>query len=308
MQPIRTESPPTGAERAAARTVERAAARHDGHPSLDEGVWRDLEAPTAESRSFVAGTIERPRGYAHLMSGNPSQGPRFVGGLAVMPADRTGTVARVLLLGLTHEVEVHGGGRLGIWVKGADDTTDALFASVGFRRAREQYEMRVPLPLTEVPQWPPGTTTRSFRCGEDEPDWLRVNNRAFGPHPEQGGWHEDTLQRRMAEPWFDPAGLLLAIAEDVLEGFCWTKVHAPPDTPDRLGEIFVIGVDPARQGTGLGRALVVAGLDHLATARGCSTGVLFVDASNGPVLALYRALGFAVHRIDRAYECEVPTA
>ena len=138
-----------------------------------------------------------------------------------------------------------------------------------------------------------------------------MNNRAFGNHPDQGGWVAETLQRRMSEPWFDPAGFLLAFDADGLAGFCWTKVHDAPDTPNapdaaaRLGEIFVIGVDPDRQGTGLGRALVVAGLEYLATVRACTTGVLYVDAASRPALALYRALGFAVHRADRAYECEV---
>ena len=136
--------------------------------------------------------------------------------------------------------------------------------------------------------WPSGITVRSFVPGEDDAAWLRVNNRAFDNHPDQGDWVEATLQRRLAEPWFDPAGFLLAFDAEGLAGFCWTKVHeGEPDGP--LGEIYVIGVDPDRQGIGLGRALTVGGLEHLSRDRHCPTGMLYVDGANPPALGLYRA-------------------
>ena len=69
----------------------------------------------------------------------------------------------------------------------------------------------------------------------------------------------------------------------------------------------MIGVDPSRQGTGLGRALVVAGLSHLAD-QGIRTGMLFVDGDNQAALRLYESLGFTTHRRDRAYEREVAPA
>jgi mycothiol synthase len=88
---------------------------------------------------------------------------------------------------------------------------------------------------------------------------------------------------------------------DGLAGFCWTKVHPPTSTDPELGEIFVVGVDPSRQGSGLGRALVVGGLAWLAE-RGVRTGMLFVDAANEEAVGLYASLGFTTARVDRAYE------
>jgi mycothiol synthase len=201
----------------------------------------------------------------------------------------------------------HGGTSATLWIPGADDATDGLLVPLGFVLVHEQFQMRVALPLQEQPRWPDGVTVRGFGEPGDEQAWLAVNNRSFANHPDQGGWVEETMRRRMAEPWFDPAGLLLAFDSAGLAGSCWTKVHPATGVEPMLGEIFVIGVDPDRQGTGLGRALVVGGLDHLAASRGCTVGILYVDAANAAALTLYESLGFTVHRTDRAYERAVPS-
>jgi mycothiol synthase len=66
----------------------------------------------------------------------------------------------------------------------------------------------------------------------------------------------------------------------------------------------VIAVDPAFHGRGLGRGLVVSGLESI-NSRGVTTAMLYVDADNTPAVTMYEDLGFRVHRTDRSYVGDV---
>ncbi len=116
---------------------------------------------------------------------------------------------------------------------GATDADDTSFAAAGMSRARELFEMRVALPIPEMPVWPAGISVRPFEAGRDEADWLRVNNLAFAGHPDQGSWTLATLESRTSQPWFDPSLFLLATDALGLAGFNWLKVHAARGTRSR---------------------------------------------------------------------------
>jgi mycothiol synthase len=313
MVEIRSAHPVAPEDLDAIRSLHAAATRADGHDALGAAVWRDLETGGQPGAAGVFATDDdRLVGYAHVMPSDNFSPPHWSAGLVVDPSRRDGPITVDLLEGIVEHVERSGTGEIVLWIFDPADADEEHTAAAQFTPSRDLLQMRVALPLDEVARWPAGITVRGFIPGTDETAWLDVNNRAFGNHPEQGGWIASTLERRIAEPWFDPDGFLLAWSGEEpprLAGFCWTKIHPPgSDNPGAgdvgLGEIFVIGVDPDHQGTGLGRALVVAGLESLA-GRGARTGLLYVDGANTPAVGLYEALGFTVHRRDRAYRREV---
>jgi mycothiol synthase len=246
-------------------------------------------------------------GYAHLDTTDKVEGAAAE--LVVHPLRRRRGLGRALVraaMEVTDETDPRG--RLRLWAHGDHPSAGALALGLGFVRARVLLQMRRSLyaPLHE-PHLPEGVALRPFRMGADDEAWVALNARAFADHPDQGRWTLHDLHVRMAEPWFDPAGFLLAVAEadGRLLGFHWTKVHGArghrqehPHEP--IGEVYVLGVDPAAHRTGLGSALTVAGLRYL-RGRGLDQAMLYVDESNARAVALYTRLGFARWSTDVSY-------
>jgi mycothiol synthase len=143
---------------------------------------------------------------------------------------------------------------------------------------------------------PEGFTLGPMRPG-DEDEWVELNARIFDRHPEQGRLTLDDLRARQAERWFDAGDvLMLRDASGHLVGYDWVKVDA--GSPE--GEVYVLGVDAALGGRGLGRLLLQAGLERLA-ARGCKQAGLYVVADNETAVRLYRSAGFLEHTVDVQY-------
>ncbi|HEX2144049.1 MAG TPA: mycothiol synthase [Glycomyces sp.] len=197
-----------------------------------------------------------------------------------------------------------------VWAHGDLPESTAFAAAHGFTRDRVLFKFSLGLegfawpsawpegtgrnwPVGEGPaaSLPEGVRLRPFRVGLDEAEWLRANAAAFAAHPEQGRWSAEDLAARLDEIWFDPDGLLVVEDAQGMLGFHWTKVE------EGVGEVYVLGVDPRAQGTGLGRTLTLAGLAHLA-AHGIQQVDLYADESNAKAVALYRSQGFAVVRTD----------
>ena len=278
----------------------------DGARPLSDHLWLDLREG---GRKGFAGVLMRDDHHDHLVAycqisrGNSSWSLDLV----VHPHHRYDSheIAPLLIDEALRIVAAEGGGHVHWWVFEPTNLHASLAREAGFEPGRRLLQMRVPLPLAGPPV---DLVVEPFRPGTDEDEWLAVNNAAFARHPEQGGWDRTVLESREREQWFDPAGFLVHRTDGAMTGFCWTKIHGEDgsldDTGRPMGEIYVIAVHPDAAGSGLGTALVRAGLAHLAS-RGVATAMLFVDEDNDRAVAMYRRLGFVPHHTEVAFVGDV---
>lgn len=237
-------------------------------------------------------------GYAHVDTTDEVAGAAAE--LVVHPRARRRGLGRTLVAAaLEVAAERDPRTRLRLWAHGDHPGAAALARCLGFTRTRVLCQLRrslfAPIPAPALPE---GVSLRPFQPGQDDAAWLELNARAFADHPEQGRWTHQDLQVRLAEPWFASDGFLLAERDSELLGFHWTKSHGSSTHQHQpIGEVYVLGVDPAAHGLGLGTALTLAGLRHLRR-QGLDQAMLYVDESNTAAVKLYTGLGFARWSVD----------
>jgi mycothiol synthase len=262
---------PDAATRSAVLQLAAAVEQADGAPPLSDQTLSHLGSPAVDH--FVVRAGDELVGYAQRDAGSAE--------IAAAPPVLDELIDAVVRPGLL------------VWSHGRHSRLTAPLEARGYERVRELHQLRRPLDdLPEDPPLAPGVAVRAFVPGRDDDAWVAVNAAAFATHPEQGRWTRDDLQARIDEPWFDPAGFLLAERDGELLGYHWTKVH-----PDGLGEVYVLGVAPTAQGLGLGGALLVRGLRHL-RAGGCPEVLLYVDGDNPGAIRLYERAGFRRYDLD----------
>lgn len=276
------------------RALLLAASKQDGRPEVDATgplprEFRGGRHLFARSGETDDGTLV---GYAHLDTAGDAFGNQIAEAI-VHPAHRGRGHGSRLVDAVLDEASP----RLRIWSHGDHPAAARIAARRNLARVRELLKMRL-ADDAELPEpaWPHGIEERTFVPGRDEAELIEVNRRAFDWHPEQGQLTVEELAATEREPWFDPAGFFLATSKEKLVGFHWTKIH-----PDGVGEVYVVGVDPAAQGGGLGRALTLRGLAHLRES-GPREVILYVESDNAPAVAVYSRLGFTVAETDVAYQ------
>lgn len=269
----------------AVRALARAVAEHDGVAAFSEQTLLNLGSGS-----------ERPVQHLPLLDGGAlvayGQLDADSAELAVHPEHRRrGLGGRLLDDVLTAAPDAK------VWAHGPHPGAAPLARGRNLMVVRELWLMTAPPPPPSPdPAVPDDLLLTTFDADRDADDWVAVNARAFAHHPEQGRMTRADLEARTAEPWFDPEGFWLArdATSGALLGSMWTKVS------DAVGEIYVLGIDPAAQGRGLGGLLTAVAMQELGRRR-LRAIELYVESDNHAAIRTYQRAGFTRARADVQY-------
>ena len=146
-----------------------------------------------------------------------------------------------------------------------------------------------------MPQLPEGFTLRQVASAEDEVGWVDAYNLSFIDHY---NFHPRTVESHrhwLQEAAYDRSRDLIAVAEDgtvAAFAFCWIDQQANKRNGRCEGSVDDLGVRRGYRKLGLGRAMLLAGLQQL-KADDMATAKLNVDAENpSGALQLYESVGF----------------
>ena len=271
----------------------------DGAPEISGGLMAIATGEDTAHEAQTASSIWRLfDGEALIGFGiRALQGDRHAAEFLIAPDHRgQGLGERLLTTILDEEPEAW------CWSHGDHPAAKHLAQKHGLSRDRVLYQMRTDsgLSLDALPetQTPDGVEIRSFAPG-DEDGWLSVNNAAFDWHPEQGGQTRADIDAVVTAADFDPNTFVIAARDEEVIGFHQTKI-TDTDDEGRLGEVYVVGVDPRIHAKGVGKALTIEGMRRMVAA-GAETIELYVESDNAPALGLYERLGFHVAVAHVAY-------
>ncbi len=163
----------------------------------------------------------------------------------------------------------------------------------GFSFDRYFWRMRLPAdqPIA-APQLPEGYTVRTFVPGQDEELLMRVRNTTFAEHFGSIPYNLETATYVTQQENFQPAGLFFAFKDGEIAGYCWASTSAEEMAQRKMsvGWIHHLGTVPGHRGVGLGRALLLIGVQHLR--QSVQVVELGMEGKNSAALNLYESVGF----------------
>jgi mycothiol synthase len=233
-------------------------------------------------------------GFAQLYSAEDTADNDGFLWFKVHPEHRTGRIELQMFTWAEEQLRGRGRVRLRVTARDVEIERQALIVQHGFVPAR--YFLRMRRALAEpvpVPVFPQGY---QLRDGDHDPqDWAELYNESFVDHYNFHPHDAEFARHWQKDPDYLPELNLVATAPDgTLAAFAWCHINSEHNTrTGRLdGAIGVLGTRRGHRRIGLGRAMLLAGMQRLRDA-GMTNAELGVDASS-PTGAnmLYESVGF----------------
>jgi mycothiol synthase len=191
-----------------------------------------------------------------------------------------------------------------------DGVAAAFLGATGFAFHSTLWDLGLD-PATEIGPvaWPEGLDARDFDRTRDVGAWVALFNLAFTEHATPLQLDASFIAAGMNDPSVEDADTIVVEdpATGELVGFCATAPTRTDGAIGEKGEIWTIGVRPERQGRGLGRQLLRAGVARLRSL-GIREIDLSVNARNERALRLYEEEGFVRTRTRERWARPVPPA
>lgn len=191
-----------------------------------------------------------------------------------------------------------------------DRVAKAFLEATGFDFHSTLWDLGLEPATGVVPAaWPAGLEAREFDRTRDVEAWVALFNLAFADHATPLQVDASFAAAVMDDPTVEDADTIVVedLATGELVGFCATAPVRTDGAIGEKGEIWTIGVRPDRQGRGLGRQLLRAGLARLRSL-GIPEIDLSVNARNEHALRLYEDEGFVRTRTRERWARPVPPA
>lgn len=172
----------------------------------------------------------------------------------------------------------------------------AMLESCGFTTDRFFFTMErsLSLPVSE-PQLPASFTIRQIRSNEDAQAWVELFNQSFIDHWNHHDLTVESYKHWLTDPDYKPELDLVAVAADgIFAAFCHCHISLEDNKRNGRNEgwIGTLGTRRGFRRMGLGRAMLLAGMQQLKAA-GVDTARLGVDSENpSGAFRLYESVGF----------------
>ncbi|MGF1499960.1 MAG: GNAT family N-acetyltransferase [Elainellaceae cyanobacterium] len=155
-----------------------------------------------------------------------------------------------------------------------------------------------------TPQLPPGFTVRPVMGEQEAAAWVEMFNQSFIDHWNHHPLTIEEYRHYLTDPDYRPELDLVAIAPDgTLAAFCYASIDPAFNQQKnrREGWIGVLGTRRGFRRQGLGRAMLLSGLQRLQAA-GMDTAKLGVDTQNpNCARSLYESVGFELLHTNLAF-------